>query len=113
MFTYLDLLIVVVMALVAVSLLAIVLMFLVKHPTVRRVCFYITVALGVYLGTVGVRIMWPGFPTQMALAVAMALVSIAALVLERLSKGDEKKFLIARVLASAAVVVGMVNAFMI
>ena len=35
-----------------------------------------------------------------------------AVVLERLSKGSEKKFLLSQVLASGSLVIGMFNAFM-
>ncbi len=113
MFTYLDLLIVVVMALAAASLLALVLMFLIKNKTAQRVCFYIVAALGVYIATVGFRINWLGFEFQAGLAIVMALVGMGAVVLERIKKGDEKMFLTARVLAAAALVVGMANAFLI
>lgn len=76
-------------------------------------CFYIAVAFGVYIGTVGFRINWPGFFFQSSLAVVMALVSIAALVLERVKKGDEKSFRLARLLATAALAVGLANAFLV
>ena len=109
--TFLDLLIVVVMALAAVSLVAMALMFLVKNKKVRRFCLYLVAALGVYMGYVGCRILWPGFLPQVLLAVAMALTAIGAVVLERLSKGCEKKFRLARILASGALVIGMCNAF--
>ena len=109
--TFLDLLIVVVMVLSAASLLAMALMFLVKDKKVRRVCLYIVAGLSLYMGYVGFRINWPGFLPQVILAVVMALTGIGAVVLERLSKDDEKKFLLARVLASAALIVGMFNAF--
>ncbi len=109
--TYLDLLIVVVMVLAAVSLLALALMFLSRNKTARRVCLYTVAALNLYIGYVGFRINWPGFLPQAILAAVMALAGIGAAVLERLSKGDEKKFRIARVLASAALLVGMLNAF--
>ena len=112
MITFLDLLIVVVMALCAVSLVAMALMFLVKNKKVKRFCLYLVAALGVYMGYVGCRILWPGFLPQAILAVAMALTSLGAVVLERLSKGSEKKYLLAQVLASAALVIGMFNAFM-
>ena len=112
MITFLDLLIVVVMALSAVSLVAVALMFLVKNKKVKRVCLYLAAGLGVYMGYVGCRILWPGFLPQVILAVAMALTSIGAVVLERLSKGSEKRFLLSQVLASVALVVGMFNAFL-
>ena len=110
--TFLDLLIVVVLALAAVSLVAIVLQFLVKNRTVKRVCLYIVAALGIYMGYVGCRILWPGFAAQVALAVLAALVSIGAVVLERCSRGDSKKLLAAQLMASASLIVGMLNAFL-
>ena len=112
MVTFLDLLVVVVMVLSAVSLVAMALMFLVKNRKVKQICLYLVAALGVYMGYVGCRILWPGFLPQVILAVAMALVSIGAVVLERLSKGSEKKFRLAQVLASVSLVIGMFNAFM-
>jgi len=109
--TFLDLLIVVVLALLAVSLVSIALMFLVKNKTVKRICLYITAVLGVYMGYVGIRILWPGFAGQVAVAVLAALTSIGAVVLERLSRDSKKRFLIAQIMASAALLVGMCNAF--
>ena len=111
MTTFLDLLFVVVLALAAVSLLAIALMFLVKNKTVKKVCFYLVTLMAVYIGYVGFRINFPGFASQMVLAVLMALIAIAALILERVSKAPTGHFLLARVLASAALVTGMINAF--
>ena len=112
MITFLDLLVVVVMVLCTVSLVAMALMFLVKNKKIKRLCLYLVAALGVYMGYVGCRILWPGFLSQVILAVAMALTGIGAVVLERVSKGSEQKFLLAQVLASAALVIGMFNAFM-
>ena len=112
MVTFLDLLVVVVMVLCAGSLVAMALMFLVKNKKVKRICLYLVAALGVYMGYVGFRIMWVNSLVQTGLAVALALVAIGSVVLERLSKGSEKKFLLSQVLASAALVIGMFNAFM-
>ena len=109
--TFLDLLIVVVLALVALSLVAIALMFLVKNAKVRRVCLWIVAALGIYIGYVGIRINYFGFLPEMVLAGLMALAGIGAVILERVSKGNEKLFLIAQITASAALVVGLLNAF--
>ncbi len=111
MFTSLDLLIIAVMALAAAGLLALALMFLIKNKTAQRVCLYTVSALGLYMGYVGFRIHFPGFPVQMLLAVALGLTAIGAVVLERLGKDDEKKFCIARILAAVAMVAGMLNAF--
>ena len=110
--TFLDLLIVVVLALAAVSLVAMVLMFLVKNRTVKRISLYIVAALGIYMGYVGCRILWPGFAAQAALAVLAALVSVSAVVLERCSRDSKGKFLTAQIMASAALIVGMLNAFL-
>ena len=112
MVTFLDLLVVVVMVLCAVSLVAMALMFLVKNKKVKRICLYLVADLGVYMGYVGFRIMWVNALAQTGLAVALALTAIGAVVLERLSKGSEKKFLLSQILASASLVIGMFNAFM-
>ncbi len=108
----LDLIVVVFMVTSAVSLLAVCLMFLVRKPVVRKVCFYIAVAMGVYVASIGVRIGMTLLSAQAVVGLVAGAMSIAALVIERMSKDDERKFLAARVLATAALVVGAVNAFM-
>lgn len=113
MFTFLDLLIVVVMTLAAAGLAGLVLMFLVKNRKVQQVCFYIVAALGVYIGTVGFRINWPGFEIQAGLAILMALVCVAAVVMERVKKGDDRFSRMARIMATLGLVIGMANAFFI
>ena len=113
MVTFLDLLIIVSMVLIAASLLSLVLMFLIRRKKVQHVCFYIAVALSLYIGYVGIQINWPGFFGQAVLAVVLALVSIGALVVERIRKNDEKVFLYARVAAAAALVAGIVNALLV
>lgn len=113
MLTFLDLLIIVVMALAAAGILSLTLMFLIKNKTAQRVCFYIVVALGVYVGTVGFRINWPGFLFQVAVAVVLAAVCAGALILERIGRKSDRLFLLARILATAGLVGGMVNAFLV
>ena len=113
MLTFLDLLILVSLALIAAGLLSLVLMFLVKNKKVQRVCFYIAVALGLYIGYVGIRINWLGFEGQAILAGVLALVGVAALVLERVKKDDDKMFLYARIAAAAALVIGIINALLV
>ncbi len=112
MLTFLDLIVVVFMVLTAASLMAACLMFLVRNPKLRRICFYVVVALGVYTATVGARIGSFLFPMQTAVAVLGGAASIAALVMERRNKDNERKFLIARILSAAALVVGICNAFL-
>ena len=111
MFTFLDLLVVVFLVLAAVSVLAASLMFLMKNKKVQKISFYTVVVLGVYISTVGIRVLSVDFPIQLAISAAMGLLSAAALVLERLSKGNEKKFMIARIMAVVALIVGIVSAF--
>ena len=84
MITFLDLLVIVSMVLIAASLLSLVLMFLIRNKQIQRVCFYITVALSLYVAYVGIRINWLGFEHQAVLAIALALISIGALVYKRL-----------------------------
>ena len=111
MVTFLDAIVLIFMVLTALSLLALCLMFLVRKPMVRKVCFYMVVVLGIYAATVGVRIGQIYFPVQTTVAILAGIGSIAAFVLERLSKQNEKKFFIARILAAVALVVGICNAF--
>lgn len=111
MLTSLDLLVIVVMALAALSLVATVLMFLVKNRKVRQVCLWITAALGIYVAYAGLRINWGMFPVQMVIALLTGLAAIGAFVLERVSKGSGKLFLVARIIGAAALIFGMINAF--
>ena len=111
MTTFLDLLIVVVMAMATDSLVAMALMFLVKNRKISQVCLWIVAALGIYMGYVGLRIMWVTSIAQSLLAVLMALTAIGALVLERLSRNNSKQFRLAQIMASVALIVGMFNAF--
>lgn len=111
MLNSLDLLVSIFLEVTVLSLLAMCLMFVIHKPIVRKVCFYVVVVLGIFIAYGGARIGNFIFPAQTAVAVAAGLLSIAAFVLERRYKGNEKKFLIARVLASAALVVGVFNSF--
>lgn len=113
MFTFLDLLLVVGMVLIASSLLCLVLMFAIRNKTVKRVFFYITVGLGLYIGYVGARINWLDFAGQMVIAVLLALVGVGALVLSLVRKNDDKAFLIARLMSGAALIAGVANALLI
>ncbi len=112
MFTSLDLLIIAVMALAAAGMLSLALMFLVKNEKIRRICLGVVAALAVYMGYVGFRIHFPGFLPQMILAVVLGLVGIGAVVLAKVKKDDSKMLLTSRVMASVAMVAGMLNAFL-
>ena len=113
MFTFLDLLIVVSMVLIAASLVSVVLMFLVKNKVFRQVCLYISVALSMYIAYVGIRINWPDFFGQAVIALMMAGVSIGALVMSLVKKDSGKLFLAARIMAAGALVIGTANALLI
>ena len=101
MLTSLDLLIIVFMALAAVTLLSLCLMFLIRNKTASKVFFYIASALGLYVSWIGFRI---------AIGILTALMCVGAFVLERVSKGNEKAFMIARFISAAALVIGFFNA---
>ena len=111
MLTALDFLTLAFIGLSALSLLAVCLMFLVRKPVARKVCFYIVVILCIYMAYVGLYISSGFFLGQTIVAVIVGLTGIATVVLERLSNNDNKKFLIARVLSAIALVIGMFNAF--
>lgn len=110
MLTFLDLLVIVFMVLAAMSLLAVALMFLVRNEKVKRVCLFVTAALGVYVGSVSVRTMWLDAPLQMWLGIILGIVGVAAVVLELKAKDNAKLHKLARILAAAALVAGMINA---
>jgi hypothetical protein len=112
MFTSLDLLIIAVMALAAAGMLSLALMFLIRNEKVRRICLSIVAALAVYMGYVGFRIHFPGFLPQMILALVLGLVGVGAVVLAKVKKDNKKVFLTARIMASVAMVAGMLNAFL-
>ena len=111
MMNFLDLLVIVFMILFTASLLSLCLMFLVRNPRIKKVCVYVVAALGIYAGSIGIRIGTSLFPLQTAVGVIAAAVSIIAIVLVTTSKGDMKKFKIAQFTAAAALIVGIINAF--
>ena len=113
MMNFLDLLVVSFMALLAVGLLAICLMFLTKKPAVQKVSLYVAAALTLYTAAMGTYIGATAmFAGQAALGATAGVAAIVAIVLERMSKDSEKKFLAARIVAATALVVGTLNAFM-
>lgn len=111
MFNALDLLVIVVMALAAAGLVALVLMFALRHEKAKKVFFYITAALGVYLSYVAIRIMRLAFPVQLGLGIALGLTAIAAMVLYAKGKELPKLRNAATVMAAVSLVAGFINAF--
>ena len=114
MLTSLDWLVIVFMILAAVTLLSLCLMFFIKNKTSKKVFFYIVSVLALYMASIGLRIGIGGlFSEQIVIAVLTAIMCIVAFVLERVSKGNEKMFRIARTVSTIALVVGFINAFFI
>lgn len=113
MLTSLDLLVIVFMVLSAATLLSLGLMFLLRNKTAKKVCFYVTSVLGIYMSWVGFRIGFGGmFPIQMALGIVTALICVGAIVFERVRKGNDKAFLVSRILSASALVIGLFNAIL-
>lgn len=110
MLNNLDLMIIVFMVLAAVGLLAFCLMFLVKNEKIKKVSLFVASALGIYLGYVSFRIFFPMFMGQFVIGALLGAAGIAAIVLAIISKDEVKKFKLARILAAASLVLGMVNA---
>ncbi len=113
MLTFLDLLVVVFMVLTAMSLLAVCLMFLVRSPRIKKIAFYFTAALGIYAASVGIRIGTTLFPIQTAIGVAVAIAAIAAIILMVKAKDNAKQQTLARIIAAASLVIGIVNGFLL
>lgn len=114
MLTSLDWLVIAFMGLAVLTLLSLCLMFLLKNKKAKRILTYVVAVLALYMASVGLRIgLGSWFVTQVALGVVTVLMSIGAVVLERLSKGNDKMLRISRIVAAAALVVGFANALLI
>lgn len=111
MVTFLDLLVIVFLAVFVHGALLACLMFFVKNTKVRKISFYVVVALAIYCAYIGIRIGLSFVDMQCAVGAAVGIAAIASLVIERMYKGDEKKFMIARIISVASLAVGIINAF--
>lgn len=107
MMTLLDALVIIFMAMVGVAFLGMILMFLVKKTKVKQIGLYLTLISAVIAGGIGVEIGALDFPVQTAVGIAVILAAAAAFVWER----RKKKMMYAQIVASFAVVIGIVNAF--
>ena len=107
---HLDMLIIVFGALVIVGVLALALMFFGKKSWQRRIGFFITTLLGIYVASVSVRVLSVMFPLQYALGIAMGALSAVAFVLEISGKGKRK---VNMLMGMVALIVGIINAFII
>ena len=110
MLNSLDLLVILFLVSAVATLLALCLLWLVKKPLVRRICLVFLTAAALYFAAMGAYIGRFVFLGQTLIAFALGAAAIAAVVLEWRGKSP-KTALISRSLASAAVVLGMINAF--
>lgn len=111
MMNSLDLLIIVFMILTAVTLLAVCVMFLAKHPAVKKLSFYFLTLEGMGAAVLN-SLMTPfDYSGKLALGWGLGGLSVAALLMALLSK-NEKLTKAAPILAVISVVAGVVNAFM-
>lgn len=115
MLNSLDLLVIVFMAMAALSLLSVLLMFLIKNKIVRSISLYVAAAMGIYSAVVGIVFFGPYFLAQAVIAILVGAASIAAVVLNvlGLKRKNDKLDLIARITATAALIIGIVNIFFI
>ncbi len=113
MFTSLDLLVLVFVGLAAAMMISLCLMFVIKKKLVQNIFFYITLILGLFVAFFGYMVGSGMFPIQTAVAIITALACVGALVIRIVGKGNDKMFLIARVIAAAAFVIGFINAFIL
>ena len=110
MFTSLDFIVIVFMTLAALSLIALILMFAAKSPKFKRVSLYTASVLGVISGYIAFQIGWPYFVGHALLGVLVALASILAVIIERTGKKKANAYKTARIIAAAALVIGIINA---
>ncbi|MBR4865781.1 MAG: hypothetical protein IKU11_03770 [Clostridia bacterium] len=114
MLNFLDLLVIVFLAVAAFSLLSVVLMFVVKNPLVQKISLGLTVLVSLGLGVSYLpSFLNFGFDGQFAAGILFILMGIGGGVLALAAKDDPKKFLAARILAAAGLVLGIANAFLI
>lgn len=113
MLTSLELLVIVFMGLAALALLSLCLMFLMRNKIIKRVCFYIVIALAAFVTYAGLSIGLAGwFTEKIFFAAITTLMCIGAVVLDIIAKDNEKMRLIARILSAAALLIGMANAIL-
>lgn len=114
MLTGLDLLVIVFMILVGVIALSISLMFLLKNEKAKKIFFYITSVLALYIAYVATRIGFvSGYPVNGILGILVGLVAIAGFVLQKVFRKNDKVFLISRISSASVIVLGLLTAFII
>ena len=115
MLNSLDLLVIAFMVIMSLSVLAVLLMLLMKNKLVKRIALYVCSAITAYVGIAAFVNFSTYFLGQAIVGLLAAISAVAAIVLERISakKQDEKLFRIARITALAALAAGVINIFFI
>ena len=111
MFTSLDLLVLVFIGMTGFSLLAILLMFLIRHDLVKKIFFYFLTIQGMLLSWFNALSTPSDYLGEIVLGWGLGIMSVAALLLQICGK-SEKKFKIAQVLVTASVIFGLGNLFL-
>ena len=95
-----------------ISILALVLIYLLKNEKMKKGLLYFLSAWGVIIAYCGI-LSTPGYMTgEILITAALGALGIAGLLTQLISK-KENKFQIARVLVTVSVVAGMIDCFMI
>ena len=114
MLNFLDLLVIVFLAVAAFSLLSVVVMFVVKNPLVQKISLGLSILVSLGLAASYLpSLLTFCFVEQFAAGILFALLGVGGGILAIVAKGDERKFLVARILAAASLVLGIINAFLI
>ncbi len=112
MLNSLDALILVFIGLTVAGLLAILLMFLLKNPTAKKIAFYFSAALGMILAILKALSTPYSHLSETILGWGFGLLSIVALLITVLGK-SESKFKLAQLLVTISVIAGMILTFII
>lgn len=107
----LALLVIVFMVMSVISILGVILVFLAKNEKTRKGILYFLAVWGMIIACCNVR-MIPSYMTgEVLLAWGLGALGVAALLIQLCTK-KENSFKVARILAVASVVVGMIDCFM-
>lgn len=113
MLTSLDFIVLVFMAVGAMSLLGVALMFLLRNRIAQKICYYHVLAVTAYVGYIGMAIGQSLFPLQTGIGALVILGAVGGLVAELVAGRKNKKvFLILRIASAVLLAVGIINAIM-
>ncbi len=107
----LALLVIAFMVMSVISIIGVALLYLIKNEKIKKGIFYFLVAWGMVIAFFNIKSIPIYMTGEILLAGALGAVGVAALVIQLVSK-KEKKFQVAKILATVSVVVGMIDCFM-